>query len=279
MSFIDEDHVYSYSQLSSFDECHYGFYLERIEGEEQLSNAFAEQGSLIHDIIDKWAKHELTKEQMVEEYDRRYSQEVVTNFPRVLAAKGYTEKAYQLGYDYFDNFDEFNGYKIISTEEKFKIEIPLTDGTTRTFVGVVDMILEDEFTEELIICDHKSKSLQAFKKSEDEMYRQQLLYSLYVHKKYGRWPDIMMFNLFKEQGMKMQRKFTETDLNKALEWATNIIHNMENFELIDWLESKDQDFFCTEICSMRKVCPNGISKPKKNTTKTTKRKKTTKKKE
>ena len=75
MGLFDKNHVYSYSQLNSFDECKYGFYLQRIEGlEEQASNAFAERGSLIHDLLDQWAKKLLTKEQMLEEYERRYCQ-------------------------------------------------------------------------------------------------------------------------------------------------------------------------------------------------------------
>ena len=41
MSLISDGHVYSYSQLSSFDECPYGFYLQRIEKLEPQSNGFA----------------------------------------------------------------------------------------------------------------------------------------------------------------------------------------------------------------------------------------------
>lgn len=262
MSLLPEKHVYSYSQLSSFDECPYGFYMERIEKQEQQSNFFAEQGTLIHDLLDKWAKKELTKEQLPIEYDRRYSSEVVTAPPRMLAAKGYTEKAYQLGIDYFENFDEFVGYKVISAEEKFKIDLELNDGTTRPFVGIVDMILQDELTDELIICDHKSKSWSAFKKAEDEMYRQQLLYATYVRQQYGKWPDRMMFNLFKENGDKAERPFTMELYNEAIDWATDTIHKIESYDMLDWLESKEQDFFCTEICSVRKHCPNGIQKRK-----------------
>lgn len=260
MSMLKDGWVYSYSQLSSFDECPYGFYLQRIEKEEQASNAFSEQGSLIHDILDKWAKKELTKEQLPVEYDRRYADEVVTAFPRMLAAKGYTEKAYQLGFDYFTNFDEFAGYKVLAAEEKFKIEIPMADGSTRPFVGIVDMILRDELTDELIICDHKSKSWSAFKKAENEMYRQQLLYATYVKEKYGQWPDKMMFNLFKEGGDKAERPFTLEQYEETMKWAAEAIERIESYDVIDWMEAKEQDFFCTEICSVRKSCPNGVAK-------------------
>ena len=258
MSLLKDNHRYSYSQLSSVSECPYGFYLQRIERAEQQSNGFAEQGTLIHDLLDQWAKGELTKEQLPDAYARRYSNEVVTKFPRMLTAKGYAEKAYQLGLDYFENFDEFVGYTVISAEEKFETEI---DG--RPFIGIIDMVLKDDLTDELIVLDHKSKSLSSFKKSEDEMYKQQLVYSKYIYEKYGQYPDRLMFNLFKEGGIKMERPFKKEDYDAAMQWAADQIHKIEEYELLDWLECKEPDFFCNEICSVRKHCPNGIVKPAK----------------
>jgi ATP-dependent helicase/DNAse subunit B len=53
MGLLSDNHVYSYTQLSSFDECPYGFYMNYIEkAPDRLNNAFAEQGTLIHDLID-----------------------------------------------------------------------------------------------------------------------------------------------------------------------------------------------------------------------------------
>ena len=260
MSLLPDNHVYSYSQLNSFDGCRYGFYLQRIEGiEEEASNAFAERGTLIHDLLDQWAKKILTKEDMLSEYERRYSQEVVTAWPKVLASKGYAKKAYESGIQFLENFDEFEGYIVVSAEEKFRINLPLTTGDNRVFAGIVDMILQDEKTGEFIICDHKSKSLSSFKKDEDKMYRQQLLYSTYIQQKYGSWPAANMFHLFNEAGVKMQRLFSKEQYDEAIEWATKQIKGMEEYSVLDWLVCKEKpDFFCWELCSARKACPNGI---------------------
>lgn len=256
MGLLHANHVYSYSQLSSVSECPFGFYLQRIEREEQQSNGFAEQGTLIHDLLDKWAKGELPKDDLPAEYARRYPDEVVTKFPRMLAAKGYAEKAYQLGMTYFQEFDEFPGFTVVAAEEKFRTEI---EG--RPFIGIVDMILRDDQTNELIVLDHKSKSLSAFRKNENEMYRQQLIYSKYVREKYGQWPDRLMFNLFKEGGLLMERPFRMDEYEEAMRWALEQIQKIEEYDLIDWLECKSPDFFCSEICSVRKHCPNGSVKP------------------
>ena len=261
MPYIDKNHVYSYSQLSSFNECPYEFYLERIERDEdgnrlkQESNAFAEQGTLIHDIIDKWAKGELKTEELALEYDVRFEDEVPTPFPRMM--KDYRAKAFQLGYDYFANFDEFKGLKIIGTETRFETTI-----ADRKFVGIIDMVAEDEETGELIVLDHKSKTLRSFKQNEDEMYRQQLLYSKYIYEQYGRFPDKLMFNLFKEMGMRMSRPFFKEQYDAAMKWAEDTIHDIESFEMLDFLDTKTQDFFCENLCAMRKYCDNGTYKPK-----------------
>ena len=260
LGLLPDKHVYSYSQLSSFDECHYGFYLQRIEGlEEESSNAFAERGTLIHNLLDEWAKKLLTKKDMLAEYERRYPEEVVTAWPRMLASKGYAKKAYDQGIDFLTNFDEFKGYKVLSAEVKFNIELPLSDGSSRPFVGIIDMMLEDTKTGDLIICDHKSKSLSSFKKEENKMYRQQLLYATYVNEQYGRFPEICMFHLFNEDGCKMQRLFSLEDYRETIKWATEQIQKMEEYAIFDWLQCKEKpDFYCWEICSGRGSCPNGV---------------------
>ena len=266
MSLLSENHVYSYSQLSSFSECPFSFYLKHIEMVNELSNGFAEQGTLIHDLLDKWAKKELKKNQLPEEYARRYPDEVITSFPRMLTSKGYAEKTYLQGLEYFQNFDEFKGYKIVSAEEKFKAPLKLTDGTERMFIGFIDLILRDEFTDALIVCDHKSKSWSSFRAAREEMYKQQYLYSYFVHEKYNEWPEVLMFNLFKENGKKDEEPFSEQKFNEVIQWATDTIHKIESYDILDWMECKEQktpgkpDMFCAELCGPRASCPNSIKR-------------------
>lgn len=260
MGLLEENHVYSYSQLSSFDECKYGFYLRRIEGiENPASNAFAERGSLIHDLLDQWAKKILTKDEMLEEYKRRYSDEVITAWPRMLAAKGYAKKAYENGIQFLENFDEFDGYDVISAEEKFNIDLPLSNGETRPFIGIIDMMLREKTSGDIIVCDHKSKSLQSFNKSKDEMYRQQLIYSTYIKKHYGDYPSKLMFHLFNEGGVKPDRLFSKEEYDQAIEWATKQIIGIEESTILDWLECKEKaDYFCWNLCDAKNQCPNGV---------------------
>ena len=264
LSLLPDGHRYSYSQLSSFSECPFGYYLKHIEGVPDQSNGFAEQGSLIHDILDKWAKGELKKEDLAAEYERRYPDEVVTSFPRILTAKGYAEKTYNQGLEYFKNFNGFPGYEIVSAEEKFDQPIKLTNGTERPFIAFVDLILRDEFSGGLVIFDHKSKSWTEFRRHRDEMYKQQYLYSYFVHEKYGEWPIATAFNLFKEMGKTDIQEFSTDTYNQTMQWATDAINQIESYDVLDWMMSKEQktpgkpDLFCEAICGSRKMCPASI---------------------
>lgn len=268
MPLIDVNHRYSYSQLSSFSECPFSYYLGHIEKPrpEEAPNAWAEQGTLIHDLLDKWAKSEIKKEDLASEYKRRYGDEVVTAFPRLLASKGYAEKTYQQGLEYFETFQGFPGYDVVAAEEEYTMPIKLTDGTERPFIAYIDLILRDQFTGGLVVCDHKSKSLSTFKRERNTMYRQQYLYDYFVHEKYGEWPTLNMFNLFKENGYIDEREFTTEEFEQTMQWATDSIHQIEERDLLDWLECKQlpksgkPDLFCQSICQWRTICPQSIGK-------------------
>lgn len=255
---IKEGHIFSYSQLSSFDECPYSYYLQKIESvEDTKDNAFAQQGTLVHNLIDEWAKGEILPGELPEEFARRYPEYVTLGFPKQLQKHNYHEKSYQACYKYFQEFDEFKGYKILESEYKFETLI----GNDK-LAGIIDMVLEDEKTKELIVLDHKSKSLKAFKKAERDMYRQLYLYSKAVFEKYGRYPSQLIFNLFKEDGMRMVSSFNKDEYEQVLIWAETCIHKIKDYSIIEWLEVKKQDMFCTDICSVRNHCMNGTYRRK-----------------
>lgn len=265
---LESNHRYSFSQLSSFSECPFSYYLSHIEEPrpEEAPNAWAEQGTLIHDLLDKWAKGELKKEDLAPEYSRRYGEEVVTAFPRMLASKGYAEKTYQQGLEYFENFQGFPGYEVVAAEEKYEMPIRLTDGTERPFIAFIDLVLREEKTNGLVVVDHKSKSLATFKKEREKMYRQQYTYDFFVHEKYGEWPVANWFNLFKELGYIDERPFQQDEYEATMQWATDSIHQIEERDLLDWLECKKlpksgkPDLFCQSICGWHNICPQALGK-------------------
>lgn len=73
-----------------------------------------------------------------------------------------------------------------------------------------------------------------------------------------------MFNLFKENGRIDEQEFSMDTYNQVMQWATDAIHQIESYDVLDWMECKEQkkpgqpDMYCAEICSSRKSCPNSI---------------------
>lgn len=256
---------YSYSKISAYAQCPYGFYMQYMDDSvEQVQNAFASQGSLVHELLDEWAKGITPIENLPSEYVRRYPTEVTQPWPKVLASKGYGEKTYMNVLEYLKDFDGFKGWRILESEYRFETEIG-----GKLFVGIIDMIIEDIETGDKIILDHKSKSLSSFKSAQDEMYKQQYIYSKAFYEKYGYYPDVLAFHLFKEHGMIMTRPFDMDTYNDTIRWAEDIIEEIESkFFVSDFDVSPTAgDFFCENLCSVRNGCEDWkiakSTKPKK----------------
>lgn len=252
----DKDFVYSYTQLTTYEECHYAYYLKYIEDNdvEPVGNGFADYGSLCHELIDEWAKGLITAEDLPDEYKARFPQEVCHPFPRMM--RNISEKLYDSGLNYFEKFDSFDGYEIIATEKTYYTEI-----AGKKFKGVIDMLVRDKLTGCLILLDHKSKSLATFKKEEGTIYNQLLLYCKFVYEEYGEWPAMLAFNLFREGGVIKEKPFDMAEYERVLHWAEKIISSIEEGDPFSMIEMKDEpSFYCNNLCDMRKTCAFGTAK-------------------
>lgn len=251
------------------DECPFQYFQLKKERVEQEDSAFAQNGDLVHRLLDSWAKGYLKPEELAGEYKEMYPGLVTAKWPKMFG-KDLGEAAHRRCTEYFENFQGFPGYKILNSEQKFTTTL-----ADRKFMGIIDLVLQDEKTGDIVVVDHKSKSYKTFLPIRDKMYRQQLLYSKYLHEQYGKWPDKCAFNLFKsgdrgiEKGKWDEKPFTQEDYNEAVEWATKQIEKIENYDIMDWLmtkydlmeddEKKDSpDIFCQHICAARNACPMGM---------------------
>lgn len=253
----DKDFVFSYTQLTTYATCHYNYFLKYIEEGplEESENAFAQYGSLIHALIDEWAKGQLEIDQLPEEYKERYAESVTVPFPRYM--RGISEKMYDAGLAYCENFDGFPGYDILATEKTYSTKIG-----DHNFKGIIDMMLRDRKNGGLIILDHKSKSLSTFKKERKTIWKQQLLYSKFAYEALGEWPKTLAFNLFREGGMIIEQPFDQAEYEETLEWAKNIMDEITENDMLNMIQMKDKpDVFCNEICGMRAYCAYGSTKP------------------
>jgi len=250
MSELWVDHV-SFSQLTAVQECPYQYYLLKMAGIEPTENAFAQAGNLCHQLLASWAKGDIPIKELADQWTNRFAKTVTAEFPHYLAAKGYAEKLFESILTYFNRFDGFAGYEIIGVEKEFKSAI-----AGEHFVGIIDLVLRNQKTGGIMLVDHKSCSLSSFKRNKEQMYKQLLLYSKFTADEYGEFPQMLCFNLFKENLID-ERPFDREDYIAARLWAESIIETMKAKDITDWFETKPEYFRCVNLCNCRSECVFG----------------------
>jgi hypothetical protein len=234
--------VWSFSRLNSFHGCKHAWYRSYVLKEKGVNNSFAEYGTMVHEIFERYAQGELEVYELVNEFDQQYESRV-WDFPPnkyVNLVESYKNQ----GIDYFTNFDGFDDYKILGIEKKINFEL---EGFK--FVGFIDSLLEDK-NKNIIVQDFKSKASFKSKKEKKEYGRQLYLYSSNMVEEYGKYPDKLVFNMFRKNNIE-EIPFNINDFEEAKKWALNTI------ELISKekdFEAKVDDFFCSQLCNFRYEC-------------------------
>ena len=136
----------------------------------------------------RYAKGELTLWDLVGIYEWEFDAAVPEKFPSTKYCKDMRKLYYDQGLEYLKNFAGYDDRKILEVESQFDYEID-----DWTFNGVIDLVFEDK-DGKLIIQDYKSKSSFKNKREQAEYARQLYLYALFVKKKYGRYPDILIYH-------------------------------------------------------------------------------------
>lgn len=248
--------LYSFSRVNAFYKCLYGAYLHYIEEFEDKDNAFNQYGKFMHKIHEMVLKNELDILEAPQYYKEHYDEAVTCKFPPNVYSD-LDEKAYQAGLDYLLNVDfDFEKYRILGVEKEFKFKVG-----KYPFRGIVDLILRDKKTDEVIICDHKTTQFKYLKdgslsKAKDvtehftEFKRQLYLYCIPVIKNYGK-VDKLVWNMIRDQRI-ITIPFDEKEFKEAQEWAINTIDEFREEEL--WLPDTSNEFFCRFICGQSGRC-------------------------
>lgn len=247
---------YSFSKLSSWWTCPYGFYLRYILKEAGISNAFASFGTLVHGIMERYAKGKTRKEDLADLYEWQFDSAVPEKFPYNKYVN-LRDSYYKQGLMFLKDFEGYDNYEILGVEEEFELKID-----DWTFVGVIDLVFRDE-EGRLIIRDYKSKA--SFKNAEEQhKYARQLyLYALFVKEKYGEYPEELQFLMFRKNRIPLSISFDENDLQEAVSWAKNTVATIRN--AFDYPAQCD-DFYGSNLCNFRETCklkPRPKHRPRK----------------
>lgn len=256
-SFILDTMVWSYSRLSSFDNCKYAWKRHYIECEQEENNAFAEAGTLAHSLIERYSKGELDAFDMADEYENSFDDAVPDRFPPnkyVDLRQSYFEK----GMKYFESFTGVlpTDYEVLGVEKKVEFEI-----AGKPFVGYIDLLVRDE--DGSIICvDHKSSSIKLLKtgKPSKSCAEKMLGYQrqLYLYCKAliddGIKPDFLCWNFFND-GVLYKIPFDETEYNEAIRWAEETI---KTIEAETEFEPRIDFYYCHNLCGYRHNCEHCV---------------------
>lgn len=239
---------YSFSKLSSFHTCKYGYKLTYIDHKKGVGNCFSSYGTEIHSLMERYAKGKLDLWNLVDTYKWEFDAAVPEAFPSFEFCKNMKELYYKQGLEYLKNFPGYADRKILEVETAFDLDID-----DWTFTGIIDLVFEDK-DGRLIIQDYKSKSSFKNKKEQAEYARQLYLYALYIKEKYGRYPDVLRFMMFRKNTV-VDIPFNETSLSEALGWAKDTVKEIREC----WsFPPKCEEFYSQNLCNHREYCDNKI---------------------
>lgn len=242
-----EDMTWSYSRITSYHKCPYGWFLRYIRGEEETPQFYASYGKFMHKLIEMFYKGEISQSDMKTRFLLGFSNEVIGRRPSDKIVSSYIAK----GMEYLDSFRVFP-LNMIEVEMKVEYEIG-----GMPFVGFIDYLGERDG--EYYIVDNKSRDLKPrsnrrkpTKKDEelDEMLRQLYLYAAAVEQKYGRFPKALCFNCFKS-GLFIEEPFDLQRYEDTMKWASDTIEEIKDAE--DF--RPNMEFFnCYYLCGYVDSC-------------------------
>lgn len=248
------DFYFSYSSLTTFEQCPFAFrkiYLEKVD---RANNFFSDYGSFCHHIIEMYFKNELEIWDLLDYYEKNFSG-YVKEFPPSFMPNVY-DSYYNAGHKFFQNFNlDKTQYEIINMENYVR-------GTDRDINLVVkpDLIFREEDTGDIVIMDFKTSEIKNKYGRIDEKkingYKKQLniyVYYLWIFKnlqinKCRLW--FIRSNTFYEWN------YNQYECMNDLEWVENTVEKIKQEK--DW-EAKPEKFFCGVLCSSRTSCPFGVS--------------------
>lgn len=242
---ILDNMTWSFSSVNNYCTCPHGFKLSYIDKKKKVNNAFAEFGSFVHSLLERYFKGEAEFFELSQMYEDEYDFNVTDKFPSFKFCD-LKEKYYNDGLSYLNAFEGLeDNLQVVGVEQKVDLKL-----NGRPFVGYIDLILKDTTDGKYIIVDHKSKGKFRSKKEKEHYLYQLYLYSVYIKETFGEYPKELKFNMFRI-GMYEREQFNEEKLKKALNWfdfTIDLIYSDTEFPKIR------DEFYCNNLCGVRESC-------------------------
>lgn len=245
-SFIISDMTWSYSRLTTYEDCPYRFYLTYIKKIKGVRHFFSDYGSFMHLIIEKFLTGELKKNELVDYYLAHFKNNVVGKAPSQTIFQNY----FRQGLEYLSQIEApYNEVIGIEKEVEFKIG-------DKNFIGYIDQVSKGDGID---ITDNKSRALKPRSKKKkptktdeelDKYLRQLYIYSIAIEKEYGELPKNLIFNCFRTQTI-IKEPFNIRAYEDTKKWALNTIDTIAKES--EW-KPNIEGFKCKYLCDVCKKC-------------------------
>ena len=251
-NFILDNMRYSHSSASLFETCKYAFYLTYIECSERSNNFYSDYGLFVHDIMEKYFRRELDVMELSQYYIENYNKLVVSPPPSYPV--GIDQKYYDSGLYFFDNFVfDIDNYETIIIEDK--IDSVLND---IRLVVKPDLVLRHKETGKNYLIDYKSSNPYKYGKLDakkvDGYKKQMYLYSYFLEAENNIKIDEIKLWFIRMNTVEVfpYESYMGED---TVKWFYNTILKSKEETDFEPNNTKENNYFCTQICSMRNICP------------------------
>lgn len=240
--------VWSYSRLTTYEDCPYKFLLGYILAEQEARQFFSDYGSFVHDLLASFYSGNVKKEDLLLQYLAGFCFNVAGKPP----SRDIHSKYFSDGVSAMKNPFVPAG-KVLSVEHEFSFSLQ-----GHSFVGFSDLITEDA-QNGICIVDHKTRILKPKSgrkkptKSDlllDRYFRQLYLYAAALEFEQGVLPSQLCFNCFRS-GTQIIHQFEPVAFEETKSWALSTIESIHAER--DWNPNFEY-FKCKNICGFHDAC-------------------------
>lgn len=237
--------TYSYSKITRFESCPLSYMRKYLDNEELSSHGITECGLFMHDLMEKYGRKEIAKEDLVEYFEENFYDNIKST-TRLQISESFSKDMYSLYYDGFleflENFEDIkNLKKIVDVEKSFTL--PYKD---YQITGKIDLVYRD-VDDNLIFLDYKSKKKFKDKKEKVKYSMQLYIYSYFAKELYGEYPTQIVFSMMR--GEPVFIKFSEEDMMSAMEWFDSNVKKIRNSI---YYPATPDTFYCRNWCGLDK---------------------------
>lgn len=243
--------IWSYSSVKLYETCPYAFNLRYVQDIEEETNAMAEHGGFVHELLESYFKGDKLAFELVYEFEENYGEKVKHRFPYYNMYKSFYDSTIK----YLSNFEGIpDNCKVLFVEREITgIISPGLDTPTKgvRFIGYIDLVYEDD--KGIVIVDHKSHGKWKNRRERKEYFRQLYLYAYCLHQQGLPLPHKLVFNKYRTDEWD-EEIFNENDYHEAVAWLYNEVGKIMIEK--EWNCNIDS-FYCSNLCGFSDCVWNG----------------------